>query len=164
MALSRRVYVIEDDEPVARSLVALLNLYGYQASRFATADRFLAAVDSLAPGCMLIDQLMPGTDGLAAVRALAKRGCRWPAILMTGEALAIVEAEAKRAGVHSVLEKPFDIDRLRAELDALQGQVPAVVQPHLVPPAVPDRIEPAWRPLAATSQSTIGPGKAALVG
>ena len=124
MALSVCVYVVEDDESVARSLVALLALCGHRASHFATADLFLAAVESLPPGCLLIDFALPGANGLDALRALRLRGIDWPAILMTGYDVAELEGEARRLGAHRVLPKPFHHELLAGELAAAGQFVP----------------------------------------
>ena len=117
MALSTCVYIIEDDEAVAGSLVALLGLCGHRASRFAAADLFLAEVESLPPGCLLIDYALPGASGLDALRALRDRGIDWPAILMTGHETEDLEVEAERLGVRSVLAKPFHFDLLTGTLE-----------------------------------------------
>ena len=124
MALSVCVYVVEDDEPVARSLVALLELCGHRPSRFATADQFLAVAESLPPGCLLIDFALPGANGLDALRALRRRGIDWPAILMTGHDIAELEGEARRLGVRSLLAKPFHVELLAGELAAAGAFVP----------------------------------------
>ena len=60
----------------------------------------------------------------AAIEALRARGCHWPAILMTGHERAEIEREALIAGLHAVLEKPFDTARLAAELEAIVPLVP----------------------------------------
>jgi two-component system, LuxR family, response regulator FixJ len=124
LALSCCVYVIEDDEEVARSLLVLLRLCGYQALRFASAELFLSHADELPPGCLLTDYSLPGIDGLTLVRTLRERGMRWPAIVMTGHEVEALEREAKRAGVRCVIPKPFDIARLSAELNAVAALVP----------------------------------------
>ncbi|TFI59074.1 response regulator [Sphingomonas parva] len=124
VALSCCVYVVEDDDAVARSLTVLLQLCGYEPIRFESADRLLEKADELAPGCLLIDYSLPGTNGLAALEMLHDCGLRWPAILMTGYDLCAVEIDAKRAGFRCVLEKPFDTERLAAELGAIAPAVP----------------------------------------
>ena len=124
MALSVCVYVVEDDDSVARSLVALLELCGHRTSHFATADLFLAAVASLPPGCLLVDFALPGANGLDALRALRRRGIDWPAILMTGHDIAELEGEAKGLGARSVLAKPFPVELLAGELAAAGRFVP----------------------------------------
>jgi two-component system, LuxR family, response regulator FixJ len=125
VALSCSVYIVEDDEAVARSLSVLLQLCGYHPHLHATADPLLAAAAELPPGCLLIDYSLPGTNGLEVLDALRERGFRWPAILMTGHELDGIERDAKRAGVRCVLEKPFDTERLAAELEAVARLLPA---------------------------------------
>lgn len=124
MALSCCVYLIEDDEPVARSLMVLLKICGYQVLRFDSADRFLRHVDELPPGCVLMDVTLPGTDGLAALDELRRRRLNWPVILMTGQDLSKLPRNTSASKPCALLEKPFALDRLHAALQAAGGKVP----------------------------------------
>ena len=125
MALSCCVYIVEDDEAVARSVAALLQLCGYETEHFASADLLLERVGALRPGCLLIDYALPGWNGLAALAELRARGHRWPAIMMTGHDLEVVEGEARRWGVRCVIEKPFDVSLLTGEIAAVAAQLPS---------------------------------------
>ena len=139
MALSCSVYIVEDDEAVARSLSVLLKLCGYHPQLHPSADTLLAVAGELPPGCLLIDYSLPGANGLDVLGALRRRGFRWPAILMTGHELDGIEREAKRAGVRCVLEKPFDTERLAAELEAVAAFLPDEARHGAA------AIRPAWR-------------------
>jgi two-component system, LuxR family, response regulator FixJ len=162
LALSCCVYVVEDDESVARSLVALLQLCGYRASRYESAELFLAELEALPPGCLLIDHALPGATGLDAVRTLRERGIAWPAILMSGHETADLEADAKRIGVRGVLAKPFHYEHLAAELEGAARFVPN-------PPARRFRrtrnlvADKGWRLLPAAIRPR-GPGRGSSLG
>ena len=124
MALSCWVYMIEDDEAVARSLAVLLTLCGYQALRFPSADSFLGRVHELSPGRILMDYDLPGADGLDALDELRRRNVAWPLILMTGHDVAMLPRDPRRPWPCRTLEKPFDEEQLCAVLDSVAGQVP----------------------------------------
>ena len=64
MPEQRTVYVIDDEEAVRDSVAFLLEARDIAVRSFPSAGEFLAAVPSLAPGCVLTDMRMPGMDGL----------------------------------------------------------------------------------------------------
>ena len=66
------------------------------------------------------DLRMPKTDGLAIMRALRLRGRLPRFILMTAFPSAELRVEAEALGVLAVLEKPFDLDELRALIRRLE--------------------------------------------
>ena len=125
MVLNCCVYLVEDDEAVARSLMVLLQMKDFQVDHFASADSFLVRVDQLPRGVILLDVCLPGTGGLEALRELRRRGCTWPVIMMTGHAEFDVEFEAKQLGATGILEKPFAPELLFGEVEDALGLVAA---------------------------------------
>jgi two-component system response regulator FixJ len=123
MVLYCCVYLVEDDEAVARSLMVLLQMKDFKVDHFASADAFLQRADHLPIGCILLDVCLPGMDGLSALRELRRRGLNWPVIMMTGHAEFDLEIDAKRLGATSILEKPFAPDVLFAEVEEALGLV-----------------------------------------
>jgi two-component system response regulator FixJ len=119
------VYLVEDDEAVARSLMVLLQMRDLRVDHFASADAFLGRRPLLPRGCILLDVCLPGMDGLSALRELRRQSCDWPVIMMTGHAEFDLEVDAKRLGATKILEKPFAPDILFAELDEVLGLVAA---------------------------------------
>ena len=101
------VYVVDDDESVADSLVALLGMHGLAARHFPSADLFLRAVGSLEPGCIVLDVFMPGIDGIDALGMLRERGIEWPAIVMTSDSDPIIADFAWVAGAVEFVPKPY---------------------------------------------------------
>jgi len=116
------VYVVEDDEAVRASLVALLELGGWQISEFASGDLFLAGVEGLKPGCVLLDMRMPGLDGIEVLERLSASGVEWPVVVMTGHPDPTIAAAALHRGAIEFLEKPFSDDDLFEAIErALRG-------------------------------------------
>ena len=63
-------------------------------------------------GCLLVDQHMPGMNGLDVVERLQKEGVHIPTILISGRLDTSIRERAAILGVTSVIEKPFAADRL----------------------------------------------------
>jgi FixJ family two-component response regulator len=60
----------------------------------------------------VIDQHMPGLNGLDVVDLLQKRGVRVPTILISGRLDTNIRERAASLGVTRVIEKPFAAGRL----------------------------------------------------
>jgi len=110
------IYVIDDDSSIRRSLERLLSLTEWRAKTFESAERFLATLDGLSPGCLVIDIQLGGMSGLDLLGTMKTRRPSWPAVVMSGSHNDDAEREALRLGARIFLHKPFDPQAL---LDAI---------------------------------------------
>ena len=117
MADTRMVHLVDDDEAIRRSASFMLRTSGLLVKTYASGDEFLAAAKDTAPGCILLDVRMPGTDGLEVQRALKERGILLPVIVMTGHGDVNVAVQAMKAGAVDFIEKPFEKDVLLGALE-----------------------------------------------
>ncbi len=74
---------------------------------------------------ILLDLQLPDISGLDLLRELGKGGCNIPSILVTAHGSEAVAVDAFRLGVHDYLNKPVDIDGLKAAIDR------ALMETHL---------------------------------
>jgi two-component system response regulator MprA len=110
------VVVIDDDPEIVASLSALLADHGYAVEGY-TDPRL--ALDRLragpSPDLVLSDCLMPRLTGAELADALTAAGVQTPLVFMT----ALADPEfAVDTGRTRVLNKPFHIEDLLAEIDA----------------------------------------------
>jgi two-component system response regulator FixJ len=124
LADAGNVYVVEDDEAVRASLVALLELGGWRILEYASGDLFVAELAALAPGCVLLDMRMPGLDGIEVLERLYSRGTAWPVVVMTGHPDPALAAAALRRGAIEFLEKPFSDEDLFEAIGRALGTLP----------------------------------------
>lgn len=106
------VYVVEDDDPVRDSLVALLEAEGFDVSAYATSEQFLAHFHPGGSACLMLDLELPGKSGIELMEILGERQQRLPVIVVTGRAGDDVRARALDLGAVAVLVKPTDPDLL----------------------------------------------------
>lgn len=104
---ARRVYVVEDEEPIRRSLRLMLRVLGYEAQLFESGASFLAALPDLASGCVLLDLRMPQIDGLEVQRRLASTGTGHSVVMMSGHGDLGMAVTALEQGAIAFLDKPF---------------------------------------------------------
>ncbi len=111
---SRARLLVVDDEAAGRALAcSALASEGFDITPAADGDDALAAWDANrgAFDVVVTDVTMPGTGGLALVRALRERGAKVPVVMMSGYDSANA---ARDADVVAVIEKPFRIAQLVA--------------------------------------------------
>jgi FixJ family two-component response regulator len=100
------IAVVDDDESVRESLAGLAESVGYEAALFASAEEFLQSDrDSLA--CLILDVRLPGMSGVELYKQLTQSLRSIPTIFITAHADPEMDTWATKAGVISLLYKPF---------------------------------------------------------
>lgn len=117
MTERRLVHVVDDEEPVRRSLTFLLRTSGFDVRVHETGTAFLKTLREAPPGCILLDIRMPEMDGLEVQRELSRRGVTLPIIVLTGHGDVPIAVAAMKAGAVEFLEKPFEKAMLLAALE-----------------------------------------------
>jgi two-component system, OmpR family, response regulator MprA len=114
-----RVLVVEDDAHVREAVARALRFEGYDVHVAIDGNDGLLRVDELAPDVVVLDVLMPGTDGLAVCRILRDRGNHTPVLMLTARHEVSDRVAGLDAGADDYLVKPFALDELLARLRAL---------------------------------------------
>ena len=115
------VAVVDDDESVRESLPDLLEVFGFNARVFASAEKFLVS-DSLGQTkCLVLDIAMPGMTGFDLQQELKIRGQNIPIIFMTGQKDDTVRTRALERGAVGFLLKPFSDTALLGALNTALG-------------------------------------------
>jgi RNA polymerase sigma factor (sigma-70 family) len=110
------VAIVDDDAGVRKSLSLLLELRGLRTRTFASAEEFLAALDSVWAGCAVIDLRMPGMQGGALQEELLRRNVRLPVIIITAHGDIAAARATFKAGAVDFIEKPIDDEQLVAAI------------------------------------------------
>ncbi len=113
----RRVYIVDDEPIVRRSIQFMLRPSGFEVQSFESGEAFLKAVAGLANGCLVLDVRMAGMDGLAVQQALRDRGIVMPVIIITGHGDIGIVVRAMKAGAVDFIEKPFEKSVLVAAIE-----------------------------------------------
>lgn len=114
-----RILLIEDDSGVAGYIVKGLAEAGHTTDHVCDGNDGLAAAMVESYDVIVVDRMLPGTDGLTIVRSLRNKHNRVPVIFLT--ALGEVDERVKclRAGGDDYLTKPFSFSELLARIEAL---------------------------------------------
>lgn len=117
MTKRRRLYIVDDEAIVRISIVSLVQVQGdYDCREYGDGESFLAGLDELDPGVVILDLQLDGVTGADVMRALARRPDRFPVIIVTGFSDLHTAIDAFRAGAVEFLQKPYEV---RPLLDAL---------------------------------------------
>lgn len=100
------VIIIDDDLAVRNSLKFALEIEGLTVRSYATGAELLSAGDLDLCSCLVVDQNMPGMNGLDLIRLLRARHIVAPAILITSHPSPSLRERARTAGV-PIVEKPL---------------------------------------------------------
>jgi len=105
--ITPKVFVVDDDPSVRRSLNRLLKSSGYQAETFATAREFLLRDAHPGPGCLVLDLQLPDLDGLELQQTLAGTAHSLPIIFISGHGDIPASVRAIKNGALDFLPKPI---------------------------------------------------------
>ncbi len=112
------IYVVDDDPAILHSTRFLLESGGHQVEAFTGGQDLLAAFPGPRPYCVLLDQIMPGLDGLEIVDRLRLLDASVSVILVTGHPDPSIRSRARAVGV-PLIEKPFVYETLLGMLTAI---------------------------------------------
>ena len=130
---TRSIYIVDDDSSVRAGLQGLLStqpdmlIFPYRSG-----DDFLAGVDTMRGGCVLLDYNMPGINGIDVLRQIAPLKPKFGTIILTGQGATAIAVQAWKLGALDFLEKPCDprvvIDVVNSAFATLEQDQQAALQ------------------------------------
>ena len=116
-----RILVVDDCDIVRQALLAALRRLGHAAEGLDSPLLALEKVEALRPDLLVLDYRMPEMDGVTLYREVQERlGDAAPAVLfVSGSPVEEVEAQVGHAVRASFMGKPFALDDLEREVEAL---------------------------------------------
>ena len=120
------IALIEDEEHLAQGLVFNLEAEGYRTHHESDGDAALAYLLEATspnwtaqPGIIVLDCMLPGTDGFAIVRALRDAQRYTPVLMLTARTRPEDVLAGLEAGADDYLPKPFDLNILLVRIKSL---------------------------------------------
>lgn len=112
----QQILLIDDDPRVRASLKMVLEPI-YDILEASDGQEGLDAFRQNEPDLILLDVILPGTDGLAVLQTLRMESKITPVIMLTGTKSVKTAVDAMKLGAADYLSKPFDVDELRIVID-----------------------------------------------
>ena len=112
-----RALVVDDDAPIRKLIVRLLEKRGYEVSEADTGESAMALALDRRPGIVICDTGVPGMTGFDLYRQLAARDAAGAPrfLFISGEKTSALPADSDIAGI-PVLSKPFTATDLETAL------------------------------------------------
>jgi DNA-binding response OmpR family regulator len=122
--MSNRILIVDDDDLLRRSLAFSLEQAGFQTNTSDTAENALGMVSHQRPDLVLLDIMLPGMDGISALRRF-REDLNIPVIFLTARRRELEQILGLELGADDYIAKPFNPDLLIAHIRAvLRRSVP----------------------------------------
>jgi len=117
--MTKRILIIDDEENIRRVMRLTLEAAGYEVGEARDGDSGLEAFgDGANWDAALLDQRMPGMDGLETLRHIKQRQADARVIISTAYASIELAVDAMKLGATDFVRKPMTPEILRNAVDA----------------------------------------------
>ena len=116
-----KVFVVDDDRNIGKSLVAILALKGYRAEAFTSPLKALESARRNAPDILISDVAMPDMSGIDLAIVVATQFPHCEILLFSGQsATSDLLDKAREKGYHfRLLSKPVHPQTMLAEVEKM---------------------------------------------
>jgi two-component system CheB/CheR fusion protein len=114
---SQTTFIVDDDRLLLDAMSSLLKARGEHIEMYSSAESFLESYDPSRRGCLVVDDMLPGQQGIELIERLNAEGATLPAIVITGHGNVATAVRAMKAGAIDYIEKPVHHDQLMASID-----------------------------------------------
>lgn len=111
------IVVIDDERGTLELTRLVLTRYGYAVRCAENADEGIELISRTNPELVLMDYMMPGKDGLTALREIRQRFPDSYVVMFTGKGSEELAVELMKSGAAEYVVKPFNSKNLIAQLD-----------------------------------------------
>jgi DNA-binding NtrC family response regulator len=113
---SGSILVIDDEAGIRESLEVLLSLEGYSIKTAIDGEQGLRMLEMETFDLVLLDLALPGQSGLDLLPQIKERQPETPVIMITAYGTVENVVEAIRAGAENFVQKPWDNEKLLADI------------------------------------------------
>lgn len=117
--MAKRILIIEDEENIRRMMRLTLEAVGYEVAEAGDGAQGMNAFgDGSNYDLVLLDQRMPGMDGLATLQRIKERNAAARVIMVTAYASIELAVDAMKLGATDFVRKPLTPEILRGAVQA----------------------------------------------
>ncbi|MGQ9800342.1 MAG: response regulator [Candidatus Saccharicenans sp.] len=128
--MTRIVAILDDEEDILKLVQTHLAKAGFRVEAFSRPEAFLKYLERHRPDLILLDLMLPGTDGLEICRHLKSRPDKAdiPIIMLTARSQEADRVTGLEMGADDYVTKPFSLRELEARIKAVlrRQEKPAV--------------------------------------
>ena len=114
-----KIYIIEDDENIRNLLKIALEGFGFEAEGFETAEEGLERIRQECPSMAIFDWMLPGMDGVTAIRQIRQTEgiSGLPIMLLTAKEKELDKVVGLDCGADDYMVKPFEMLELLVRIE-----------------------------------------------
>ncbi|WP_428817494.1 response regulator transcription factor [Clostridium butyricum] len=105
--MSQSIYLADDEKNIRDLIAAFLSQEGFGVQTFADGDSLMSACNRSMPDLVILDIMMPGTDGLSVCSTLRKNNTALPIIIVSAKDSPYDRVTGLTLGSDDYLIKPF---------------------------------------------------------
>ena len=117
----QRILVVEDEPDLRKVLATLLKRGGYAVDLAETGDVARERLGGEVYDLVITDLRLPGVNGIEVLRASKTADPGTPVIIITAFSTDEAAEEARRLGAFNYILKPFDTDKILADVAIALG-------------------------------------------
>jgi DNA-binding NtrC family response regulator len=116
------VLIIDDEAEIRESLQTLLELEGYEVDSAANGEEGLAQLGERPFDLVLLDLALPDRNGIELLGEIREHDPQLPVIMITAYGTVENAVKALQAGATNFVQKPWDNEKLLADVRAAVGR------------------------------------------
>ncbi len=117
-----RVLIIDDESAIRESLELLLEMEGFSVTTAPDGEQGLTTLESATFDLVLLDLALPGQGGFEILQTIRARHANLPVVMITAYGTVQNVVEAMRLGASNFVQKPWENEKLLADLRSAIGQ------------------------------------------
>src|SRR5580704_454390 len=115
------VLIVDDEAEIRESLQTLLEMEGYEVATAGTGEDGLAQMAEQPFDLILLDLTLPGRNGMEILSEIRAQEARLPVIMITAYGTVENALRAMKSGAANFVQKPWDNEKLLADVRAAVG-------------------------------------------
>ncbi|MFN3603129.1 MAG: sigma-54-dependent transcriptional regulator [Leptonema sp. (in: bacteria)] len=115
--MSGKIFVVDDDKNIQKSLKEILEDENYEVQVFSTGKACLKSLEKEKPSVILLDVWLQNEDGIEVLKEIKKMYPLQPVIMISGHATIENAVQATKLGAFDFLEKPLSIQTVLEKIE-----------------------------------------------
>lgn len=112
MDSKHKILIVDDETKIRRILSAILTDEGFEVNLAENGNTALKKCNTFRPAIILMDQNMPGMNGIETMQKIREKYPQTVVIILTAYGEVSLAVDAIKNGAYDYIEKPFDNDKL----------------------------------------------------
>ncbi len=116
------ILVIDDEQPILKSLSDILSDEGYQVETLNDGNKSIDLIGKLIPDLVLLDIFMPNCNGIKTLEQIKKEYPNINVIMISGFGNISIAIECLKKGALDFIEKPLNLDEILTKIKFLNNK------------------------------------------